>query len=154
MAERTMKELDIPCGAWYVWCDCLRTVGGSWLFDAVSLRYAAGATTDGQRRSACWAVRGLLCLGVADNHTQERATQERTRIEYVLLSEETWPELIAKGELGVVGLTMSTQRLELLGERLRSGGMDRTVLDLVETATSATRDVARSCAEHNARQQT
>ena len=49
------------------------------------------------------------------NHTQERATQERTRIEYVLLSEETWPELIAKGELGVVGLTMSTQRLELLG---------------------------------------
>ena len=87
----------------------------------------------------------------ADNHTQEK---ERTRIEYVLLSEETWPELIAKGELGVVGLTMSAQRLELLGERLRSGGMDRTVLDLVETATSATRDIVPACAEHNARQQT
>ena len=90
----------------------------------------------------------------ADNHTQERPTQERARIEYVLLSEETWPELIAEGELGVVGLTMSAQRLELLGEPLRSGGMDRTVLDLVETATSATRDIARACAEHNARQQT
>ena len=57
----------------------------------------------------------------------------------MLVSEETWPELIAKGELAVVGLTMSVQRLERLGAHLRSGGVDRTVLDLVETATGLCR---------------